>query len=37
MVSATAAIPARMSVGGQTRIIPRMHDRVGFAECRSSR
>ena len=37
MMSATAAIPGRTSMGGQTRTIPRMHDQVGFAECRSSR
>jgi hypothetical protein len=36
MMSATGAIPGRTSVGGQTRTIARMHDRVGFAECRSS-
>ena len=37
MMSATGAIPGRMSMGGQTRTIPRMCDRFGFAECRSSR
>jgi arginase len=37
MMGAAGAILGRTSVGGQTRIIPRIHDRVGFAEGRSSR
>src|SRR5512132_446339 len=36
MLSATGALPGKTSMGGQTYTIPRMHDRVGFAECRSS-
>ena len=36
MMSGNGAIPGRTSMGGQTRTIPRMHDRFGFVECRSS-
>jgi hypothetical protein len=37
MLSATGALPGKTSMGGQTYTIPRMHDRVGLTESRSSR